>query len=376
MKALINEKRLLDTFFQLVSISSPSFQEEHVFDYCREKLKALGFCVEMVTYSRGENLFAVLEGNSQIHTTLLLSAHADTVTPCENIIPALEAGVIRSTTDTILGADNKAAISIFLETMEVLGENNLPHGRIEILISSAEETGLCGAMEFDYTRIEARHCLIFDASGHPGLVINEAPGHTRFAVTVQGKTAHAGIEPEKGVNAICAASWIISRTAVGRLDRESVANWGIIQGGNAGNIIPDRVFLEGEVRSHKTNGREGFLKKLAETIRKADRKFKTVSELSIINSYGPFSAPAGSALAVLVSRACTRCGLTFETKRAGGCSDANIIHGKGIACLNLACGMQQVHTTEEYITLKDLQDSCRLLLDILTQGLEHIPGEA
>lgn len=370
----INQERLVTTFMELAAIPSPSFAEADVFRYCAAALAPLGYTTELLAYDRGQNLHASCGESAPGFVPLLLSAHADTVLPCAGVRPVLQDGVIRSAGDTVLGADNKAALAVFLEVARTLHEYALPHGRLDFLISSAEEIGLYGACAFDYSRIPARHCLVFDASGDPGLVVNRAPGHTRFILTIHGRKAHAGIEPEKGINAFTTAGRLLSMIRIGRLDRDTVANWGLIAGGTAANIIPDLVTLEGEVRSHKPDGRRRFLDRVRQCMARVDRKTGTRSVLEIINEYGPFSVPPTDPLVRAVEASCHQTGLPFRCESSGGCSDANIIHGKGITCLNLACGMRQVHTVEEHILVRDLAASARLLLELVTEGLRGIPA--
>ena len=367
----MTNNRLLNHFTDLCRISSPSLQEDAVFDWYRERLEKKGFQTEFIPFENGKNLYAILPAAAENFLPVLLCAHADTVVPCDRVIPVVRDGIVRSSGDTILGADNKAALAVFLESLQQIREERLPHGQIEILITAAEEVGLIGAQQFDYSKIKAGHCIVMDASGDPGLVVNEAPGHSSFRVIVHGKKAHAGIEPEKGINAIRAAAWLTGKVRTGILDRDSVANWGSIHGGEAGNIVPDLVELGGEVRSHTSGRRDIFFKNVRNKMKKMDRKFGTTSKLDVHNEYGPYCVPENHTFLQMIRESCKKTELPFVIRRAGGCSDANIIHNNGIECLNLGCGMRQVHTVEEHIHVADLEKAAVLLRKILTDGLQR-----
>ena len=366
-------EKLTNHFLDLVSIASPSFQEQDVFDWYSRKLQAAGFQVELLPFEGGSNLYAFLPAAAEHFLPVLLSAHADTVIPCDCVKPVIEDGTIRSDGSTILGADNKAALAIFLDVLETIREKGVPHGQIELLITAAEEVGLKGAQNFDYSIIKARHCIVMDASGAPGLIVNEAPGHSSFRITVRGRKAHAGIEPEKGVNAISAAARIVSNVPAGRQDRESVANWGTITGGEAGNIVPDMVILGGEVRSHRLSKRRKIFRRIESIIRKTDRQLGSRSELEIHNEYGPYSVPQNHEFVRVIQQCCKSLAIPGKIMRSGGCSDANIIHNHGIECLNLGCGMRQIHTAEEHIRIADMKAAAGLLHELLTGGLQNTP---
>ena len=128
----------------------------------------------------------------------------------------------------------------------MIKEQNQSHGMLEILLTVGEERGLLGSRNFDYGKLEADFGYILDSSGSPGAIITAAPAQNILNITVKGKSAHAGFEPELGVNAIRIASEVISRLPLGRIDEETTSNIGIIEGGKATNIIPDSVFIQGE----------------------------------------------------------------------------------------------------------------------------------
>ena len=75
-----------------------------------------------------------------------------------------------------------------------------------------------------------------------------APALNRITITIQGVAAHAGLHPEWGVNALVLAGQALAKVPTGRIDEETTANFGTIQGGAASNIVPEKVVIEAEVR--------------------------------------------------------------------------------------------------------------------------------
>ena len=250
---MINKERLVETFMSLVSIDSVSKEEGAMADEMVKRLQAMG--AETVfdqaaqqIGSQAGNLVAKFKGSAAV-APLLLSAHMDTVEPGRGIKPELNEGIFTSDGTTILGADDKSAIAILLETIQILHEQNIPHGPLELVLSVCEEIGLMGAKHFDFSLISAPYGYVLDSADTQGIV-TQAPSANRLEFDIYGKDAHAGATPENGINAILLASRAIAGLNLGRIDHETTANIGIINGGLATNIVPKHVTVKGEVRSH------------------------------------------------------------------------------------------------------------------------------
>lgn len=80
----------------------------------------------------------------------------DTVKPGKGIKPIIKDGVIYSDGTTILGGDDKGGIAAIVEALRVIKENNIDHANIEVVFTIAEETGLLGAKNLDYSKISAK----------------------------------------------------------------------------------------------------------------------------------------------------------------------------------------------------------------------------
>src|SRR3989344_1997850 len=281
---MVNEKRLIKTFLELVKIDSPSGEEEGIASEVEKRLKALGGKVERDSYG---NIIAKFKGEGD---PLMLNAHLDTVEPGRGIKPKITGDKITSDGSTILGADDKAGLSVLLETLALVKEAKAIHLPLEIILTKGEEAGLLGAKNLDYTKISAKEGVSFD--GHSGVdnITVAAPGLHRVDATVIGRSAHAGAEPEKGISAIQIAAKIISELQVGRIDEETTANIGLIEGGSARNAVAERVHFKGEIRSHSLDKIERHVTHFREVFKKVMGDFEEAEfELEIVSEAGPFS---------------------------------------------------------------------------------------
>src|SRR3954447_16304814 len=242
---MINETRLRRLFLDLTAINSPPGEEAPVADYCAAALQSAGFATSRDTAG---NLIAA-RGLDREGQPIFLSGHMDTVAPTAGLEVREESGVYRTNGRTILGADDKCAVAAILEAALQIGEWNLSHGPLRILLSVREEVGLMGAMQMDVEPLRGSLGFVLDAAGPTGAIITAAPSHDIFQVTVKGKAAHAGFVPEQGVSAIMAASRGIAGMKLGRIDEETTANIGTIHGGTANNVVPEEVSIIAEARS-------------------------------------------------------------------------------------------------------------------------------
>lgn len=360
----INRKRLIKTFVDLAKISSPSWREGEVIDYITGILKPLK--IKFKKYSCGDsyNLLVKIQGEKN-SAPVLFSCHTDTVTPCENIKPRVTEDRITSDGTTILGADDKAAVAAFIEAIRVLKEQEIPHGDIEFLFSCAEETGLNGVKGFDLSRLSAKYAFVFDSEGKIGKVILKAPYHITVEASITGKAAHAGIEPEKGISAILAASMMISRIPHGRIDDETTINVGTIQGGQATNIVADNTEFVLEVRSIDKKKMNSVTSEIEKTIREVAKYHRAKLKIKKTLEYSGFSIKKDDKVIRILDGAIRNIRLKPVYEISGGGSDTNIINRAGIKAVNLSTGMRKVHTKDEYILIKDLVDGSALVLSII-----------
>jgi tripeptide aminopeptidase len=352
--SLINKKRLIGTFLEMVEINSPSFREGPMGDYLEGKLRPLGFRVVRQKYDGSFNILAFKKGPRKGTGPLILSGHMDTIEPTSGIRYTVRNGIIRSSGSTVLGADDKSAIAQIIEAVTAIGERRIPHGDIEIVLTSAEEKGLHGARNLDFRRIRGRHALVLDSSGPVGRIVVAAPSHITYEMQVTGRPAHAGIEPEKGISAIRVAAEIISGVKDGRIDGETTANIGTISGGTATNVVPKEVHIRGEVRSHNAATLKAVRNAVFLTARNVARRHGARLGIQEQKEYNSFRINPDDPFLAFAEEVFGSCGTKTEHVITGGGSDANVFSQHGILALNLSTGMQKVHSHEEFIAVEDL----------------------
>jgi tripeptide aminopeptidase len=379
---MIDRERLAETFDALVRLDSISREEGRVAGYLKDRLIELGAEVRIDgsaerTRSDVGNLVARFPGRRTV-PPLLLCAHMDTVEPGRGVVPILTDGVFSSAGDTILGADDKSGLAILLEVGRCLASGSFPHGPVEFLFTTCEEIGLLGAKHLDPGLIESRIGYALDTR-RTDRIVTSAPAANRFTIDVVGKEAHAGANPEAGINAICLAAEAISRLTVGRIDEETTCNVGIIQGGTARNVVPRSVRVCGEARSHREERLEAVTQRIVGTFRKVIETAAGTSlceglprmDVAVERSYDAFSIPEDHPVVQLAVEAAEARGRSLSPQSSGGGSDANVLFGKGIVMAVLGTGMKDVHTCSETVSLSDMADTADLLLGILqrhTQG--------
>ena len=362
----INQGRLVETFTELIRINSPSFGEREIGEFLRRRLENVGCTVEFQEYERSFNLIGFKKGTTPDIPPLLLSGHMDTIEPTEGIAFSVDNEAIRSTGNTVLGADDKSALAQIIEALTVINEKDLSRGDLEIVFTSAEETGLFGARNLDFNRLKSRHALILDSSGSVGNIVIAAPTHYTYEMKITGRAAHAGIEPEKGISAIRAASKIISKVPDGRINAETTANIGVIKGGTATNVVPKEVVIKGEVRGHDNMVLEGTKKTILDTAKMIAEKEGVRLEITGQDEYHAFMIDESEPFLRFIDGVYKGCGIEPVHAITGGGSDANIFNHRGIIAINISTGMQKVHSTEEHIYIKDLFNGSLVVLSVIT----------
>jgi len=316
------------------------------------------------------NLVAKFKGNTDV-SPLFLSGHMDTVVPGKGVKVQFENGIFTSDGTTILGGDDKSALAIILEVMEVVQENQLPCPPVEIVFTVCEEIGLLGAKHLDLSLMEAKFGYILDSTDTQGIV-TRAPSANKITIKVYGRAAHAGAAPEKGISAIYAAARAISGLELGRIDAETTCNLGTISGGMATNIIPEYVEIHGESRSHDREKLDTITQKIvtgfertAADLREEGQTLPRV-DIAVEEDFSNTQIPEDHVAIVLARKAAANLGRELASKTIGGGADANIFFGKGIVAGVLGTGMTDVHTLKESIALSDMENTARLVLEILS----------
>jgi len=378
MQNLINETRLKNLLIELIKIDSLSRKERDVAMRLKREMEELEATVEID--DAGEkvggnvgNLIAHFPGNKTSARPLLLSAHMDTVVPGEGIVPVLDGDILRSDGTTVLGGDDKSGVAIICEVLRVVKENKLPCSDLDVVFTICEEAGLIGAKCLDPNRLRARTGLVLD-SDSVGFLFTKAPAANRMEFRIHGLEAHAGVCPEKGISAVKVTAEGVSHMRLGRIDHETTANIGVIEGGMAVNIVPNLVVLKGEARSHSSEKLEQQTQHMLRCLREAaaghvleidGQRFSARIEAKIDRDYDRMDVSDQAPIVQLVQAAAKNLNVEIKTTATGGGCDANVLNQKGLEVANLSTGMRDIHTVKEWLDLKDLYLSAQMVLEIV-----------
>jgi len=348
--------RLHETFVRLCEIRSPTGEEREVADTILAELRALGLEVSEddaagPAEAGAGNILARLPGRSD--RWAMFCAHIDTVPHPGQIEVVNDSGVFRSRGATILGADNKAAVAVFMELVARHAEEPPPVG-IELLLTVAEEQGLRGAKAFDPSELRAECGFVLDHASAVGEVIVTSPTQQQIRADFTGVEAHAGIRPEDGSNAIAAAAAAIARMELGRLDEETTANVGTISGGTSGNVVPGHCGIVAEARSLGADRAAAVAGELTEACAWGASEHGCDVDVRVEELFRGYRIPTDSRALALAEAGLRRAG--FEPRRTptGGGSDANALIVNGFDCILLANGTEANHTPDESVSARNL----------------------
>ncbi len=349
--------RMLQQFMDMVRIDSESGNEARFMDYLLGEVRAIGGNAALDDYG---NLVAVFKAKDCDGVDpILLSCHGDTVKPGIGIEPVLRDGVIRSAGDTILGADDKAGIAEVLEALRVAPVRP----PIEFAVSRQEEIGLLGVKELDFSRLSARRGFLMDNDTLDTIIIG---GPTYFAidVAVTGRSAHAGMEPEKGINAILAAAKGITALRLGRIDHETTSNVGVINGGIIRNGVPDACSFLAECRSADHDKAVALCEEITSILRREIEAAGAAVEIEVDEKCRAVEIPEEAWSVQIAKRALATVGIDAEAVFMTGFTDASIYNNRGIEMAVVGIGAQNEHSTEECIEVADMEKAVKMLVEI------------
>lgn len=364
---MINKERLIKTFIELCSIDSESGDERRLADYLIGHLKDLGIEVKeddagKKTGGNTGNLYFELEGKKP--GRIFFSAHMDTVVPGKNVTPIEDEEKISSSGNSVLGADDKAGIAVLLELIKYIKENQIESETLVFVFSISEETGLLGAKNLGFD-LKADYGYILDSSTEPGDIVKQAPIHYTYEALFKGLAAHAGIAPEKGINAIKVAARAIDRASSGRINSQTTTNIAIISGGAATNIVPEEVKVRGEVRSFKKEEAVALLEETRDIFIKTAEEMGTEAIFEGKMEYDTFNIDEKEEVIIRAKKAIEKTGLKPQALSTGGGSDANVYNQKEFPSVILGLGFKKIHTKEEYMLKKDLYSIMEIVINIV-----------
>ena len=375
---MINKERIRKEFLELIQIRCSTHDEREIGDLLTKRLQELGGTVK--EDQAGEKLggncgnlvadFPATAGMEKV-PTVMLTAHMDCVEPCAGIHPIIENGIIRSDGTTILGSDDKAGVTAILESLRQLREQGLPHGPLQVVFTISEENGVHGSQNLDSSLLHADMGFTLDTHGHPGVMSYKAPGKNQIYIHIAGKAAHAGVEPEKGINAIVAAGTLLADAPQGRIDVETTCNVGRIAGGSATNVVADSCDVYYESRSRDKKKLEEITQRIVDHFKRGEKTTGCHITAEVSPDYGPYEIPQDAPAIEVASRAAKKLGFPLELEESGGGSDANHFNTYGVPTVVLGVGMTNCHTKEEYIEEKDLYDSAEWALAIVLEAAKE-----
>ncbi|TCP21064.1 tripeptide aminopeptidase [Scopulibacillus darangshiensis] len=368
----VNEERLLNSFLELAKINAPSGYEKPMADVLVPKLKVMGFSVE---FDRAHkefggncgNLIAYWEGTDSSIEPLFFSTHMDTVLPTEGLNPVIKDGVIYSDGTTILGADDRAALAAYLEGIQAIQESGSSCGPIELVLTVNEQPGLVGARYLDYSKVKSKKGYIFDSSGDVGQIILQGPYSSRIYCDIEGKSSHIGLNPEEGVNAFLIAADALKKMKLGKIDDETLANIGVIKGGEMSSIIPGNIELVGEVRCFNAEGLKNQIDHISNAVLTVAEQHGGKANIRARKKYLGFNEPEESILAKTAIQTAENIGVNgYLTKTLGG-ADTNVLNENGLTCITLGNGFRNIHTFNEHISVKNLIDTGRFTTGLIQE---------
>lgn len=354
---MINKQRLIDEFCKYVKINSESGNEKPFYNKLLKDVKQLNFTVK--TDNAGEkcgsnanNIYAILKGDDT-KKSRFIACHMDTVSSGGTINPVVGKEFITSDGTTILSADDKSAIAAFLEAVRCFKENKITHRTIEVVFTIGEEQGLIGAQNFDTSVLKSKEGLVFDISRSPNYIVSHSPYKTKFDVTLLGKSAHAGINPEDGISAAMIFANAVSKMKLFKVDEETTANIGYVCGGTGSNVVMSELIAKCEVRSINKEKHDKHISHMIETFKDSAKQLGGSCEIKITNQYPGYKISKDSENLKNVSDIISSMGKEVKLISSGGGSDANIFISKGFDVLNIGTGMESIHSNQERININD-----------------------
>jgi tripeptide aminopeptidase len=372
----MEDARMLEEFLELTRINANSRQEREMADTLIAKLTQIGCDVWEDDTGRkiggnAGNLFAVLRGTAQ--GSILFSAHMDRVENGEGIHAVSDGIQLTSRGDTILGADDIAGVVAILSGLRALKASAIAFPRVEVLFSVGEEAGLLGSKHFDAGRLQSKFGYVLDCSGSFGKIINEAPNLSKISIRVEGRTAHAGNEPEEGIDASKAGALILSQLRTGRLDFESTANFPIFRtASTCENIVCDLAHIQGECRSHSEKKMQSYLMDLKELCQRVASLTGAKVDIQVEETFHSFAVDEHEPCVQMIQNVYSKMGLECAVRRGGGGMDANHLNKAGIVCVGVAVGYRDNHTQRETLNLEDFYRAGQLVRLLALEAREQL----
>ncbi len=370
MNYIIDQEQIVKLFMDMACISTPSFYEKPLMNFIETYLQNKKVEIKRIPYTHSnglssENMIIRMPATNPSKKGIFFDAHADTVNPCKDIKPVIDGDIIRSSQNSVLGADDKCGIASMLVAIETILTNNIAHGELLFIISSAEEVGLVGVKYIPQAIFQGiDYGVILDSGGPVGSINLKAPFHYTYTITILGKAAHAAIAPEVGINAIQIAADLIKDLPSGRISEDTVCNIGLIEGGSGRNVVPERVVITGEFRSIVDAKCVPIHQQVLQAV--ANHKDKAVDIIcDIQKSCVGYNFDQSAEFIQFIAQGLSNIGITPKYEESCGGTNANVYSTTGILSTVISVGMEDIHSVNEYIRIKDLIDTTRLIVNLV-----------
>lgn len=359
----MKKERLLDNLVEMLKIHSPSKKEGEYAKYLINLLKEMGASIyldEGYLQYGGDSPSIIAKFPGDIEGDgVTLAAHMDVIEPNLNVEPIIEGNIIKTDGSTTLGGDDKGGIASIIEALRTIKEEKISHKDIYVVLTPCEEVGMLGAKYFNWNKVPhdmlpSKNMIVVDNAGDAGIIAHSAPSKYDIEISFQGRKAHAGIEPEKGINAISIASYALSHMNIGRIDDLTTSNISTINSEFPSNVVPDICRITGEVRSHS----EAKILEIIDSYKKlcdeAIEKFGGNYKLHYKCDYPVLKPKDDLKFAREFAKVYEEINVPSELKVIGGGSDSNIFAEQGFNSIIIGVGMNEVHTVEEYLEIDEL----------------------
>ncbi len=373
---MINNKRLIDEFINLTKFNSESFNELDIQRYVINELKKLGLDVKednsvdnYKKYSNSKNItnnvYAYLKGNKK-GKGIILAAHLDTVSPGNNKKAIIKGDRITSDGTTVLGADDLSSVASILEVLRIIKENNLDHNDIEVIFFVAEEPFAKGSRHFDYSLLKSNEAYVFDLEGNINSAAIAAPSIVSFNIKINGKAAHAGFNPELGINSLVILNNALNEIKLGRINDYTTVNIGLINGGSGVNIVPELIEIKGEIRSLDNNIAINELNKIKEIFNEKANLLGGSIDFNYEIEFSAYNVDPNDEIIKRYADAVKDINdKEINLIKTFGGSDNNNLSMHNIKGIVIGNGMRNVHSKDEYILIEDLIDTSKLILNLV-----------
>jgi len=360
------DQELVDLFLKIATIEGQSGREKPVADFIKKFFASLNVSVvEDQAHKKFDgnsgNLIARIGSGGD--TALL--AHMDTARSTANLKPQVLSDRITSDGSTILGADNRLGIALILYSLKHICQSSNPPD-LTIAFTICEETNLIGSRELVLENVSLAYVL--DSALRPGHFIYRSYGAQSFKVELNGRAAHSGIAPQDGINAIKIAGRAIDRIQTGKIDADTTLNLALINGGEALNVVPEKVHLEGEVRSLHEQRVTEIIHDIRNIFEEARNYYSGSLSFTSCWEFKPYEIYHKSIVYHRLVDVLRRSHLEPIPSISAGGSDANSLNAKGIPTINIGIGAQNPHANDEYVLLEDMQKSARLARTLISSS--------